>query len=68
MSKIFHDVRNSKKMLLHSRRERLGVFQSGRIKRKLPSATNTEQLKGKQNLPNSVSSPILNENEGSCQE
>ena len=68
MIKIFHDVRTSKKMLLHSRRKRLGVFQSGRIKRKLPSATNTEQLKGKQNLPNSDFIPIVDENEGSCQE
>ena len=46
----------------------LGVTQFGEIKKELPSATNTEQLKGKQNLGDSVFTPIVDESEGSCQE
>ena len=57
MTKNFHSLVNC-----------LGVSQFGEIKKELPSATNTEQLKGKQNLGDSVFTPIVDESEGSCQE
>ena len=45
----------------------LGVSQFGKIKKELPSATNTEQLKGKQNLGDSIFILIVDESKGLCQ-